>query len=470
MTLQLIALGVLALAFFVASVRSVHMGALTLAAALGVGLAAGQPVKEILGGFPVSVVLLLLGVTYLFGIARSNGTLDVIVDVVVRRAGTRGALLPWVFFALSAGVGSLGSPLAAVVIAPIALSFARRAGRDPSAIGIAVITGASTGGFAPTSLFGILTVGIAERGGIDVNPMLLFGYVFAVNAVLLLVATLVFRRPGRPVEDADDTGGAGGSGGSGGSGGEGSDGDAAGGPADAAPLSGTGGTAIAVRPAPAPAPALTGAGGSSNDGRAFRIATLLAIAALVVAVVGLTLADVNADAGTIALGLGVLLSLAFPGPTATAVRQIDWSTILLVSGVLTYIGVLERLGALDLLGDLAKSLQSPLLAAFVLCLTGALVSAFASTTGILGILIPLALPLVAAGSIPGAGLVMAVAVCSSLVDTTPFSTAGAAVVASGPDEGERRRMSRDLTRWGLSLIIGGPIITCATLIVPSLLG
>lgn len=103
MTSQLIALGVLALSFFIASVRSVHMGALTLAAALAVGLAAGQSVEDILGGFPVSVVLLLLGVTYLFGIARSNGTLEWIVECVVRRVGDRPALLPWVFFAVSAG-------------------------------------------------------------------------------------------------------------------------------------------------------------------------------------------------------------------------------------------------------------------------------------------------------------------------------------------------------------------------------
>lgn len=460
MTSQLIALGILALAFFIASVRSVHMGALTLAAALAVGLAAGQSVQDILGGFPVSVVLLLLGVTYLFGIARSNGTLEWIVECVVRRVGDRPALLPWVFFGVSAGIASLGSPLAAIILAPVALSFADRNRRDPVPMGIAVVTGGSAGGFAPTSLFGIITVGVAERGGIDLNPALLFGFVLAINLVLLAAATLIFRThkaapagSDSPAESENPAGSGSAEPGSSGSG--------------RAGTPGRTGTGVAVLTAPT-ATAVDSAASSGTRPSGFQIATVLAVAALVLAVIGLSVAGIDANVGALALGIGVVLSLLFPAETVSAAKNIDWSTILLVGGVLTYVGVLQHMGAVGLLGDYAKSLHTPLVAALTICLMGALVSAFASTTGILGILIPLALPLISAGSLPAAGLIIAVAVSCSLVDTTPFSTAGAAAVASAR-EADKPRMSRCLTRWGLSMIVIGPVLTCGVLIAPGLI-
>ncbi|MDF2824750.1 MAG: hypothetical protein K0R68_2158, partial [Mycobacterium sp.] len=82
---QLIAIAVLLLVFAVGSIRHVHVGALALAAALGVGLTIGaESVSEILAGFPVDLMLLLLGMTFLLEVARGNGTLDRLVDGAVR--------------------------------------------------------------------------------------------------------------------------------------------------------------------------------------------------------------------------------------------------------------------------------------------------------------------------------------------------------------------------------------------------
>jgi hypothetical protein len=64
---------------------------------------------------------------------------------------------------------------------------------------------------------------------------------------------------------------------------------------------------------------------------------------------------------------------------------------------------------------------------------GAVVSAFASTTAILGALIPLAVPLLVAGELGAVALVMALSISASVVDSSPFSTNGALVVANAPD-------------------------------------
>ena len=109
-----------------------------------------------------------------------------------------------------------------------------------------------------------------------------------------------------------------------------------------------------------------------------------------------------------------------------------------------------------------------MLTALVICVIAGLVSAFASTIGILGALIPLAVPLL----IPGGGLEMtgfiyALAISASLVDCAPFGTTGATIVASGVEE-ERPRLYRHLMFWGLSMVIIGPVVTLLLFVVPFL--
>lgn len=144
----------------------------------------------------------------------------------------------------------------------------------------------------------------------------------------------------------------------------------------------------------------------------------------------------------------------------------DWNTILLLGGIITYVGVLTRFGAIDQLGEAARSVSSPLVAALVICVIAALVSAFASTIGIIGALLPLAVPLlVPGGGLEMTGFIYALAISASLVDCAPFGTTGATIVASTVEE-HRARVNRNLTRWGLSTVIIGPVVTLATMVVP----
>ncbi|MEV0699845.1 SLC13 family permease [Saccharopolyspora sp. NPDC050389] len=434
MASQVLALLVLAVAFLIATVRPVHMGVLALAAALGVGTTlGGASLDDVLSGFPVDIMLLLLGVTYLFGIARSNGALDWMIDRLVRATGDRVALLPALFFALSLAVASFGSPLAAVVLIPIGLSFAGRNGLSPVVMGLAMATGGSAGSFAPISLFGLITTSIAGRSGIEVNPLLLFGAAIGINVVLFAAGSVLFRRalvaeaaPEEPTEVAPGSGG------------------------------GAGETALLTKT------------GTAARLSVFQRLTIVMLALLVVFVVVLTAVGVEVNVGAVALGLGVVLSLCFTKETAQAVKEIDWSTILLVGGIATYVGVLDDMGAVKLVAEVGAAIPSPLLAAFILCLCGGLISAFGSTTALLAIIIPLALPLVAAGGVPAAGVICALALSSSLVDINPMSTIGATVVASGPER-IRASMRKFFFRWGFSMVLVGPVVTCAFLVLPGML-
>ena len=107
---------------------------------------------------------------------------------------------------------------------------------------------------------------------------------------------------------------------------------------------------------------------------------------------------------------------------------------------------------------------SPLVAALVICMIAGLVSAFASTTGILAALVPMAVPLAASGSVTGWALISAMGVCASIVDASPFSTTGALLIASAAED-ERPRLKSLLTRWGLSLVIVGPLVATLALLL-----
>ena len=84
--------------------------------------------------------------------------------------------------------------------------------------------------------------------------------------------------------------------------------------------------------------------------------------------------------------------------------------------------------------------------------------------GILGALTPLAVPLMNRGEISMTGLVIALAISATVVDSSPFSTAGALAVASADDD-ERPRVYRGLLIWGAAMVVTAPLLTWLIFIV-----
>src|SRR5688572_33262694 len=115
----LAALAVFAAIFAVAAFRNVPVGIVMLAAACGVGiLLAHMTLAQGLDGFPVGTMVILAGVTYFFGIARANGTIDRVIDGLLARIGPHFVLLPFALFGFTAPVSALGAPVRLFVLAP----------------------------------------------------------------------------------------------------------------------------------------------------------------------------------------------------------------------------------------------------------------------------------------------------------------------------------------------------------------
>ena len=451
MSVELVALIVLVAVFALSAIRNVHMGALALVAALLVGvLVVGESLDDVLGGFPVDALLILLGITYLFGIARETGVVDWLVDRSVGLIGDRVALIPWAMFVIGTLVACLGTSHAAFTIVPIAMSLAHKHKIHSTMMGIVMSSAIVGGALAPTSINGITVMTVARASGIPYNPGLMFGLSVGINTLVVLVAFFLFG--GR--ELIARTRAAGVARAAGAAGAPGASGVSAAGGADSG--HGSGGTAVLTEPATA-----TRLG-------AYQIVVLVSIPVLIVGFFTITLLDVDLNLGAVALTLAVFLAFVKPDVGRASLARVDWNTILLLGGIITYVGVLTRLGAIDQLGEVARSVSSPLLAAFVICVIAGLVSAFASTIGILGALIPLAVPLlVPGGGLEMTGFIYALAISASLVDCAPFGTTGATIVASGVED-DRPRLYRHLTRWGLSMVVIGPVVTLLLFVVPFL--
>ncbi|MEU6674326.1 SLC13 family permease [Streptomyces sp. NPDC046925] len=451
---QVISIIALVLVFAIATFSAVHLGALAIVAAFIVGsTVADESTDDLFSGFPGDLFVVLVGVTLLFAIAKNNGTVDWLVNAAVKAVRGRIALIPWVMFLVTALLTAVGAvtPAAVGIVAPIGLGFAAAYGINPVLMGLLIANGASAGGFSPIGVFGSITNNVVERNHLPGNPALLFTASFLFNVMLCVIVFFAFggrQLLGQRAETKSDGGG------------------------------GSGGSQRREVPPPSGGE-LVEAGGAPRRTRAVATVTstaapeqpltldgprALTLLGLLGLVAGALFFDL--DVGLMALTITVVLSLVSPKSVTGAVDRCAWSTVLLVCGIVTYVSQMERMGTIDYLGKQVASIQAPLVGALLICLIGALVSAFASTTGMLGALIPLAVPFLLAGEVGAVGLITALAISASVVDASPFSTSGALVTANTPAD-QRDFVFRRLMAWGLGISLVGPLVTWGLFVVPT---
>lgn len=428
----------LVLIFIIGTARTINLGALALVMTFLVStIFVSEDLKEIYSGFPVDLFVLLAGVTYLFAVASNNGTVERIIGGAARLVKDRRALIPGIVFvaaSLPAMAGALGSAGVAI-LAPLALRLAERYDIDRRMIGLMVVHGAAAGNFSPLNALGVIVTQAVTRSGLEISSSALFLGNLAYNVALAAVIYLAFgglRLAAKKPASALVVAGAGGSH------------DIAVSPLDALPSTADAAKQVEQRPARL---------------RADQVCTLLALLAVAVGSLGFGL-----NIGFLAFTAAALLQLIFPASSAGADKKIAWGVVLLVCGIITYVAALQRYGTVQAVGNGIAGLGSPMAAALLICAAGAFTSAFASSAGILGAMIPLAVPFMARGEVGTTGLVVALAISATVVDATPFSTVGALVVANAADE-ERPHVYRGLLLWGAVMVVTAPLLTWLIFIV-----
>ncbi|HEY7758751.1 MAG TPA: SLC13 family permease [Burkholderiales bacterium] len=416
MSLALLSLIALFVAIVLGTFTQANVGILSIAGAFAIGvLIGGMPLKEVAAGFPVSLFLTLVAVTFLFAQARANGTLERVSAAAVRVAAGHPGYIPFAFFGLALAFATLGPGNIATtaLLAPVAMAAAGRAGIPAFLMALMVCNGANAGALSPFAPTGIIANGLMARIGLEGHEWrnyfnaLLPQTAVALAGYLALGGWRLMRQPRA---------------------------DAPGVVVDA--------TGVAVQPASTPL-----------DWR--QKLTLAVIAALIVSVAGFKV-DVTFGAFVAA----VVLSLAGAAQERAAVAAMPWATILMVCGVTVLIALVEKTGGMDLFTTLLAQFSTRETITGVIAFVTGVISVYSSSSGVV---LPAFLP-----TIPGLvdklgggdplGIAASINVGAHLVDVSPLSTLGALCIAAAAPEEDRKALFNRMLAWGLSMSVVGALV------------
>ena len=423
MTIADLSIVVLLLLFAATVLRGFNLGLGAFAAAFLIGAATGIPSEEVTGFFPADFFILIVGVTALFTVAKINGTLDWMLDGLLRLVRGKAllvALVPFVAGALLAAFGTLPAAATAIV-APIALGLSARYGLPPLVMAVLGIMGILSGLLSPLAVYGVTAHQQSASMGLgmpDHAPVtLLAGSLLAGVVVCAGVLTVTRFLGALPTSRSPVPAG-------------GQAGSAVGGSVGTGP-----------GPAQAPDPLV-------------RVVTLGGMAAVLVLSVGF---DMNIGyLGVTAACLQLVLLRIDPAP---AVARMPWGIVLLIGGLLTYIGVMQDLGAFERISDLLTIEGSAMLTLLLLCYIAGITSFAASSIAVFVTAMPL-LPAVVEAGVSPIGAILAVALSSVIVDINPLGITGGLILGAAPEE-TRPTLFRQLLLYGLVSVAVGPLIVWA---------
>jgi di/tricarboxylate transporter len=378
-----------------------NVGVIAIPLAWAVGAYAGRAPDTVLAVFPGPLFVTLAGVTLLFALAESNGTIGNLAARLTLLASGRSRLLPAIAFVIACAISTCGPGAipATALVAPLAFAMAAPAGIPPLLTALMVANGANAGNLSPLSAVGIIANTRMASVGLGGHEWKVWGANFVAH---FLVAALAFAALVRLV-----------------------------------PRSAT--TAPQQPPALPPRQWIT------------------------IAIVSGWIVSVVAGGASIALAAfaaaALLIALRAADETA-ALRAMPWAAIVMVCGVTMLVTTAEKVGGLDLFTALLAKLATPATINGVIAFVTGVISSASSTSGVV---LPTFLP-TAPGLAQQVGggdplaIALSINVGSSLVDVSPLSTIGAICVAALTQPAMARELFRKMLVWGLSMTVVGALL------------
>jgi len=404
-----ISLIALAVAVIIGIVRNVNVGPLSLAIALVVGYyIGGVKIRDLMAGYPVNVFLMLAGITYLFAIANINGTLVKLTNYAVKAVRGNVAMLPIILFILAFALSSLGPgaiTICALMAAPCML-LASQTKIPAFLMAVMVANGTQAGNMSPIAVAGVIVKGLADKLNLPdwsfilwMNSLVYF-FAIGIGAYLLFGGLKLWKR---------------------------------GGAADAPAL-----MKVDVEPF-----------------NRQQYLTLAGIAALVIGVIFF-----KVDIGFFGFLIGTVLILLGAADEEKAFKAMPWGAIMMVTGVTVLINLMSKIGGMALFADIMAKQSTPFTVTLVAGFWSGLISAYASTIGvILPAFVPMAPDLLAKiGGTDLLGLLSSIILCGHVTDVSPLSTLGAIFIANATEDQDRKKLFRNLLIWGVAMTPIGAVV------------
>ena len=140
--------------------EDLNVGIIAIAFAIGIGaLFADLSAVKIMQAWPVDLFMVLTGVTFLFGIATTNGTMEKLTAKAIRLAKGNTALIPLIIFILITLITTIGPGNIATVtlMAPVVMAIANRIGMKAFLMTLLVVGAANGAAFSPIAPSGIIS-------------------------------------------------------------------------------------------------------------------------------------------------------------------------------------------------------------------------------------------------------------------------------------------------------------------------
>lgn len=373
--MALLSLFSLAGAIFLGFFRKMNTGLVCIGFALLLGKIAGMADRDIIGGFNYSLFLMLLGVTYLFGLAEINGTLKLLTRKITVLAGKHTYMIPVVMYIFATVLSALGPgtiPTTAIMMV-FGMTLAVEMKINPAMLAAIIFLGAAGGGMSPLAATGIIGLDLCQGFGLTGIEMPLL-----VNGILssTVYAALVYVAFGGYKLKSD----------------------------------------VVLKFSDIPA--------FNKE----QIITLIGIASMV----GLVLLF-KVNVGLASFTVAMVLSFLRVSDEEQALKKIPWGTLLLICGVGVLMNVIIALGGIDLLSASLASVMSAKTATAILGVTAGVMSWFSSTSGVV---MPTLIPTIPhiieqmSISVNPVEWVTAISMVSNTAGISPLSTGGALALAA----------------------------------------
>ena len=397
------------------------------------GVFAGTPASKVMNAFPLSLFMILVGVTFLFGMAQTNGTMEKLTAYSIRACKGNTALVPIIIYILATFITTIGPGNIAgcALMAPVAMAIASKV-KMPAFLMTLLVVGACNGAaFSPFAPTGIISNGIIAKCApelgipadylntlawkIHFNSTIAQGFV-NIGGFFVMGGLKWIREQKGAALDIDE---------------------------------------LAPKP---------------ETFNAAQKTTLLLVAILIILVVvpGLPgvkgtlpkyITNMLSNVGSISFVLSIILMLTGYGDSKAAVKVMPWSVIMMVCGVSVLIDVMDKAGGLNFLVEVMASVAGPTTICFWTAFVPAVISAYSSSSGVvMPMFLPMTPGLVELTGGDPISIISAIDVGSHLVDTSPLSTLGALCIASAGEEEDKGVLFRKLLIWGLSMSIVSGIV------------
>ena len=373
-----ISLIVLIIVVAIGFIKKVNLGFLSLGAAFILALVGGLKASAVTGGFSSSMFVTLVGVTFLFGMASQNGTLDLFSKKVVALVGKHTVLIPILMFVLSAFISAIGPGhiAAGILMTTFAMYLAFEMKINPWVTALFAKLGANAGCASPLSITGILakqlttgdTIAREFTGGNAAHlflATLLSGFVFT---LVIYIGSKSYRvKADNPLKWAD----------------------------------------------------------IPKFNRNQKL-TMAAIVIMVVCCIGFKL-----DTGLFAFIMASILILLGAADEKAAIKGIPWGTLVFICGVGALVNVIDKLGGITMISDFLNGFIGPKTAVPIMSATSGILSWVSSTTGVvMPALFPVANEVALAHGVSYMELIAAITATSFAAAISPLSTGGAIIMSS----------------------------------------